>query len=175
MQSSASINLVKKKANILDEILKWSLSVGRLLIILTEIVAFTTFIYRFSLDRTLIDLHTKIKGEQAIVESIKSREATYRNLQERIFSISEISKTGNKNVEILKDIVGKTPTGITFSSFSINENKLIISANISSISSLGTFVSFLKDLPFVSSVTITALNNNAGSSIEISLSVLLKK
>ena len=80
MQSSASINLLKGRVNLLDEIVKWSLTIGRLLIITVELVAFTAFIVRFSLDRTLIDLHDKIRQEQAIVASLKDTEAKYRNL-----------------------------------------------------------------------------------------------
>src|SRR3972149_11726382 len=100
MQSSASINLIKSKVNIFDEILKWALTVGRLLVILTELTAFSAFIYRFTLDRTLIDLHEKINQEQAIVASLKDREAIYRNLQGIITDAATITKSGSRNVKI---------------------------------------------------------------------------
>src|SRR3989338_4199098 len=114
MQSSASINLVKRKVSLLDEILRWTLSVGRLLVIITEIVAFSTFIYRFSLDRTIIDLHTQIKNKQAIVQSLKERENTYRRFQERILVASITSQQAGRNVKILNDVVELTPSEITF-------------------------------------------------------------
>ena len=143
MQRSASINLIKSKANILDEILKWALSIGRLLIILTELVAFSTFIYRFTLDRTIIDLHEKIKQEQAIVASLKDREEIYRNLQGRIADISQVTQTGQKNVKIFDDIAKLTPTEINFNSFTIENNKIEIDADVSSISSLTNFLALL--------------------------------
>lgn len=176
MQSTASINLVKKRTSLLDQVLKWALSVGRLLVIITEIVAFTTFIYRFTLDRTLIDLHTKIKGEQAIIENIKDREATYRNLQERIFSASEASQKADKNVKMLNDIIEKTPTGTTFDSLSIEGNKITILANIRSVSSLSTFINFLKEYPPVSLVSITSINNQTGTdAVKVGILATLKE
>lgn len=176
MHSSASVNLIKRKINLLDEFLKWALSVGRLLVIITEIAAFSAFIYRFSLDRTLIDLHSKIKQEQAIVESLKDREKIYRNLQERILSASTYNTTGNKNVKILNDIVSITPSEITFNTLLIEEDGVKIDLNINSITSLNTFVESLKEHPQISFVSIDRVSNKSEkNSVNILLTVKLKK
>ena len=175
MQSSASINLIKSKSNIIDDILRWALSVGRLLIILTEIVAFSTFIYRFTLDRTLIDLHDKIEQEQAIVASLKDREVTYRNLQGRLNDAAEISTNGNKNVKILNDLIEATPSEITFNSFEIGENKVSIDSNIQSISSLTNFLAIIRDYPETSSVTIDRIDNQSlTNSVNVLITIKLK-
>lgn len=176
MQSSASINLVKRKVNLLDELLKWALSVGRLLVIITEIVAFSTFIYRFSLDRTLIDLHTEIKNKQAIVESLKERENTYRRFQERIKVASITSQQAGISVKILNDIVELTPSEITFNSFSINNGEASIDSNINSVSSLSNFVSLLRVYSGFSSVNIKSIESNiAGTSVKVNISAKLKE
>ena len=176
MQSSASINLVKRKVNLLDEILRWALSVGRLLVIITEIVAFSTFIYRFSLDRTLIDLHTEIKNKQAIVESLKEGENTYRRFQERILVASITSQQAGINVKILNDIVELTPPEITFNSFSINNGEAIIDSNINSVSSLSNFISALRAYSEFSSVNIKSIQSNiSGTSVKVTISAKLKE
>lgn len=173
---SASINLIKSKTNILDEILRWALSIGRLLIILTELVAFSTFIYRFTLDRTLIDLHEKINQEQAIVGSLKTRESTYRNLQGRIADAAIITKTGNKNIKVLNDIIDATPSEISFNSFTIENNQISIDSNIQSISSLTNFLAIIKDYPETSSVTIERIDNQSlTTSINVLINVKLKE
>ena len=175
MQSSASINLIKSRVNILDELLKWALTVGRLLVIITELIAFSTFIYRFSLDRKLIDLHTKIKQEQAIVGNVKDREALYRNLQERISVISTITEKGNKSVKILNDVTKLTPTEITFNSFVIENNQISIDSSVQSISSLSKFIALLRDYPQASSVTINKIDNQSlTSAINVLITVKLK-
>lgn len=175
MQSSASINLIKNKSTTLDEIVRWALSVGRLLIILTELVAFSTFIYRFTLDRTLIDLHEKISQQQAIVASLKDREATYRNLQERINEAEKITKSGNINAKILNDIIDKTPSEITYNSFAIENNQIAINSNVKSISSLTNFLKIINDYPQTSSVKIDKIDNQSlTSSLNVLITVKLK-
>lgn len=176
MHSSSSVNLVKRKTNLLDEILKWALSVGRLLIIITEIAAFSAFIYRFSLDRTLIDLHSKIKQEQAIVESLKDKERAYRNLQERILWASAYNSTGDRRVRILEDVVKFTPSEITFNTFLIENEDIKIDLNISSISSLNAFIETLRSYPQISSVSIDSISNkNEKNAVNVTISAKLKK
>lgn len=176
MQSSVSINLIKSKVNILDEILKWALTVGRLLVIITELVAFSTFIYRFSLDRKLIDLHTKINQEQAIVASLKDRENLYRSLQERISVASTITDHGNRNVRILNDITKFTPPTITFNAFTTENNKITIDSSVKSISSLSIFINLLRDYPQTSSVSVDRIDNQSlTTSVNVLITVKLKE
>ena len=176
MQASASIDLVKNKANILDEILKWALNFGRLLVIIVEIVAFSSFIYRFSLDRTLIDLNDKIKNEQAIVESIKENEAIYRNLQGRLLIAKKVSAQGSMNHKILNNIVNLTPDQITFNSFSIENNEILIESNVGSISSLTNFINSLKDYKEIGLVTITNIENQPQTNtVTVSIKATLKE
>ncbi|MBI2621136.1 MAG: PilN domain-containing protein [Candidatus Levybacteria bacterium] len=176
MQSIASINLIKSRTNILDDILKWALTVGRLLVILTELVAFSAFIYRFTLDRTLIDLHDKINQEQAIVASLKDREDVYRNLQGRIDDASRITEVGQRNVKILNDIAKLTPPEITFTSFMIEKNLVTIEANIASLSSLTNFLTLLREYPEISSVSLDRIENQAlTNSISVLITLNLKE
>lgn len=176
MQSSASINLIKSKVNTLDDILKWALSVGRLLVILTELVAFSAFIYRFTLDRTLIDLHEKINQEQAIVASLKDKEAIYRNLQERITDASTITKSGSRNIKILNDVARLTPPEITFNSFAIENNQIDIDSDVQSISSLTNFLVLLRDYSESSSVSVDRIDNQSlTNAINVLITVKLKE
>jgi Tfp pilus assembly protein PilN len=175
-KKSPSINLVKKKVDFVDEFIKWALSIGRLLVILTELVALFTFIYRFSLDRQLIDLHTKIKQEQAIVSAFKEQEDTYRNLQERLAIASDASSTNQNKVKIITDIEDNTPSDITYDSISLFENGIRIQASIHSISSLSEFVDYLKSYKGVSSVSIDKIENKASTAtISVGITVLFDK
>ena len=57
-----TINLLPNQGeNLTTKFFNWALSIGRLLIILTEMVALATFLYRFGLDAQIVDLHDKIK------------------------------------------------------------------------------------------------------------------
>lgn len=171
MQSSASINLLKGRVNLLDEIVKWSLTIGRLLIITVELVAFTAFIVRFSLDRTLIDLHDKIRQEQAIVASLKDTEAKYRNLQERIKLADTAAVKGSRNVDLLTGVIDITPSEITFNSIGITNNQIAIDADVTSVPSMTSFITELRKNPNVSSVSIEGISSKTANA---SLNVLIQ-
>lgn len=175
MESSASVNLIKTQANGYDNVVHWALSVGRFLIIITELIAFSAFVYRFSLDRTIIDFHSKIKQEKIILDNLKEKETTYRNIQERISLVKQITIKGNAKVDTLNDILALTPQGITFNSFDLREGDLNIDSNVESVTSLNSFIKSLKSYSKISSVSITSITNKAdGSGINVFISVKLK-
>ena len=174
--SKQSIDLIKNKSNPLDDVLKWALSFGRLLVIIVEIVAFSAFIYRFTLDRQYVDLNDKIKSEQAIIEASKSQEMKFRNLQQRLATINQIDTNGNKIYQIINDVIAFTPAEITFNSMSVDENEIKIDANIQSISSLTSFMNSLKEYPSVLTANITSIQNRSQTnSVNVLIEVKLKK
>lgn len=173
--SYLDINLVKKRLSFTDKFLSWALSAGRVIIILTEIVALSAFLYRFVLDRQLIDLHTKIKQEQAIIAFSKASENKYRNLQDRLSSASRFSKLGQDEVKVLKDILALSPADTTFSNLTTSDTNVKISASFSQISSLGAFVESLKTYPIISGVSVDKIENVSSSSlITVSITATLK-
>jgi Tfp pilus assembly protein PilN len=175
MQSSASINLIKTKVNIFDEILKWALSVGRLLVILTELVAFTTFVYRFSLDRTLIDLNDKIKQQQAIVGSLADREKVYVDIHDRLSIVNSVSDKGNQSITILNDIIKLKPEQVNLNSITVTQSAIEIDSDVTSISALSDFITSLREYSKSSSVTIQRIDNkSATNAINVIIQVKLK-
>ena len=82
---SPSINLIKNtQVDFFTELINWALTVGRLLVIIIELIALGAFLYRFSLDRRLDELRTDIKAKQTIVLTQKDNETKYRDLQDRL-------------------------------------------------------------------------------------------
>lgn len=165
MAKSAQIDLVKGKSTMTDELMKWALSFGRLLIIVVEIVAFSAFIYRFVLDRQIIDLNDKIKMEQAIIESSKEQENTFRDLQERLSTVKKITTNGNSAPKMTKDIVSNTPPEISYNSINVNKEKIDMVINISTYPALTTYIKNLKENPNIASVNITGIDNSSGGNL----------
>lgn len=175
MPKTSQIDLIKGKESLTDEILKWALSFGRLLIILVEIVAFSAFIYRFVLDRQIIDLNDKIEDEQAIIESSKTQETTYRNLHERLATVKKVTATGNRAPKIVREVIEKTPSEVTYNSIAITDSKLDLDVNVNSFPALTAYTKMLKEYPEISSVTITGIDNSSGGSfIKVTLTAGLK-
>ena len=175
MHSSSSIDLAKKQTPLSDEIIKWALSFGRLLIIIVEIVAFTAFISRFWLDRELVDLNDKIQGEQAIIDSLSERENEFRNLHERLATVKTIDTKGNTGLIILNDITEFTPPEITYNSFILEKDDLTIEVNITKIPPFTKYFETLQEYKQINSVAITGIDNSSGTnSVKITIQAKVK-
>lgn len=172
-----SINLLKnKEVSLFDRLINWALTIGRLLVITTELVALSAFLYRFSLDRQLIDLHSKIKQEQAIVSILKNNEDKYRNLQDRLSLASNFSSSGSTITKIFQDVVKFAPSDMTFNSLTLNKNGINIDASVQTTSSLSSFVNSLTNYPVIKTVVINNIENKPlSSSIAVSLTASLKQ
>ena len=172
-----SINLLKNNKNgLLERAMNWSLTVGRILIIVTELIALVAFLYRFGLDQQLIDLHSKIKQEQQIVALQQQNEDTYRNLQDRLAVASLSSTTTMANIKIIKDVISLAPIGMTFTNFSFTGDTMTIQANVNSVTALSLFITSLKRYPQVESVSLDKIENKtADAAISISISANLIK
>ncbi len=172
-----SINLLRnEQISVLDKVINWALTVGRLLVILTELIALSSFLYRFSLDRQLIDLHSKIKQEQAIVAILKNNEDKYRNLQDRLSLASNFSKSRSSIPKIFQDVIKFAPPDMTFNSFTLNKNGINVDANVQTTSSLSSFVNSLTNYPAIKNVAINNIENKPlSSSIAVSLTASLKQ
>lgn len=163
-KKSASINLLKSSKNeIFEKFIDWALTIGRLLVIITEIVALSAFIYRFTLDRQLIDLHGKIKQEEAIVSFFKKNEDAYRNLQDRLKIASTYSAMSQNKLKISQDVISRAPKGMTFNEITVSDNVININANFQLVSSLKAFVDSLKNYKPVKSVSINQIENRLSS------------
>lgn len=171
-----SINLVKKEVPFLDKFIAWALTIGRLLVVITELIALSAFIYRFSLDRQLIDLHSKIKQQEAIVNHFKSNEDAYRNLQERLALSKTFSKLSDNIGQTFKDVTGFAPKDILFSNLSFHRNRITINANAYSTSSLSSFINSLKNYRKIQTVSVDSIENKISSGfIIVSITAFLKE
>lgn len=171
-----SINLLKNnKKDLINKIINWTLTIGRGVVVLTELIALSAFLYRFSLDRQLIDLHSQIKQEQAIVAYLKNNEDKYRNLQDRLALASNFSNFSNKRSTIFKDIWGIAKDDVSITSITLNKNRINLNANLTSTSSLTNFVNLLKKYPNIQTLSLDNIENAPSSTlITISITAILK-
>lgn len=175
-KNSGSIDLLQKQ-NVkgLDRFVNWALTIGRVLVILTESIALIAFLYRFGLDQQNIDLSAKIKQEQAIVTALQNSENTYRNLQDRLSLASQLIANNEKRKKIYDDIISLTPQGLVFKTLSLYPDRLQVDANTNSVESLSFFINSLRNYPAISSVSINKIENKtADASISVSITALLK-
>lgn len=171
MARTVSINLVAENLNIIDRFIAWALTIGRLVVILTELIALTAFLYRFSLDRQLIDIHSKIKQEQAVLDYLKDYEQTFRDIQNRLSLTSTFGTQAEGKIKMLNDIVNFASPGITFNSIYLQEDRVRMNITLNSISGITKFIKQLKDYPAIGSVIVEKVEDRT-SSASIKLSII---
>lgn len=152
----------------------WALTVGRLIVIITEMVAVAAFIYRFSLDERLSDLHSAIKQKQTIVSLLKQDENKYRNLQSRLALASTVQEKFAKTNKIILDVIDKAPDGIDINNFALNKDRINIDANAGSTSTLKNFINSLKNYPDIKSINIDNIENKPSIGLFVNLTLTLK-
>ncbi len=172
-----SINLLPHKGEgFLDQFFNWALTIGRLLIILTETLALGTFLYRFSLDMKITDLHDVIKNQRAIVEQFKGTEETARNLQLRLAFAQKYDAVGGMTPSIFAEIVEMGRGIITFKILTVATGDIKIEAQAPNSSNLSLFVNKLKNSPEIASVSVDGVENKTSSSLIImNITAHLKK
>ncbi len=175
-ENKQSINLLPNKGDsFLTQFLNWSLNIGRLLIILTETAALTTFIYRFSLDMQIVDLHDKIRNQSFIVQNFKQSEEAFRNLQDRIGLAQKYDKIGGEVPKVFTDIAGIAKGKAVLSSLLVSNDIVKIEAQSNSPDALSNFTNELKQYPLIKSLKIDTINNSTTTAlITVGMTAILK-
>jgi len=170
-----SINLVgDKQISVFDRFMNWALTIGRLIIIITEIIAIVAFLYRFSLDDKLVSLHTDIKLKQDIVSALKNDENKYRNLQDRIAVATIFSTKGIRTNQTIVDIKNMIPDQINLDNLIFNKDQISMNINVPSASALSNFVDSLKSYPEVNSISIDNIENVPFVGLSVDITTTLK-
>lgn len=148
-------------------VLKWALTIGRHIVIFTELVVILAFLSRFKLDRDLTDLGEKIKQKQAIVASSAQFEKDFRFLDKRLRTIEELRKTQLEAGMVLTELSSLTPADVYLSDFTVNDKQVSLTATALSETGLGIFLKKLKSSPKFENLTLSQVSS--GSEREIGI------
>lgn len=151
--------------------LKWSLSTGRYIIILTELAVIIAFISRFKLDHDLSDLGDSIGGKQALLEASSNTEKTLRLTQIRLDEADKKIKSQSQSAEVLTKVTSVFPSSATLTSFSLSGNNLDLTGVTSSEDALGKIYSELSTE--FKTVTLTNVSTESNNGIKFSLKIWL--
>lgn len=164
-QISLNVNLLKKKGTpSIDLFIHWAITGGRFVVILTETIALAAFLYRFTLDRQIVDLHDKIKAKQVIVNALSEQEVSYRQLQERLLQAKQLSSNLNYTSGLFTRITetGKN-SNMTFKAIDISHEVIHVEIITSNISSLKQFVNQLQEFKELKDISIDRIEDRTTS------------
>jgi len=170
-----SINLVvNKQIPFFDKFMDWILTIGRLIVILTEVVAIIAFVYRFSLDDQIVRLHDAIKQKQIMISVLRNDENKYRNLQDRLALASDFSTKGSKVKQTITDIVKLIPSEVKISNLILNKDRLTMGVDIVSVSSLANFTNSLNSYPGIKTLSIDNIENKPSVGLSVNIAATIK-
>lgn len=145
------------------KILLWALSIGRYIVVFTELIVIMAFLARFKLDRDLTDLHEAIEQKKAIVASASSLEINFRNLQKKLSHIEEITNGQIFYDKVLNEIAQFTPIDTNFSLLDLDKSDLKISGVSLSEMSLASLLFNLRNSPKYTNIEVTDVKKSEGS------------
>lgn len=171
------INLLSKEdfdSTLLGQFFHWALSYGRYIIIFTQIVVLTVFFMRFVLDREHIDLKDAVQQKQALIASIQDVENEIRAIQDRLLKIKGIESVQSTPLAIVNFLQTATPTDISYTQFSLSEDKLVLEGTSTNLGALSALLYQLKRSNKFIEITLDDIQRNPDSSVEFSIILLFQ-
>ncbi|PJE70126.1 hypothetical protein COU97_01355 [Candidatus Shapirobacteria bacterium CG10_big_fil_rev_8_21_14_0_10_48_15] len=155
----------------LGKLLKWALTAGRYIVIVTELAVIMAFLSRFKFDRELTDLHEEIKQKQAVIQSAQSFETEFRFLQKRLEALSALEENRLKTMALLTHLSQILPLDVYLDSLSIDQEAVSLNAQAASEMGLATFISQLKQSTYFKEITLSQVSLNSATAVGIKFQI----
>lgn len=124
--------------------LKWLLTVGRYIVIFTELIVILLLLSRFKFDRDLENINEQINGKQAEIIALTEFEEEFRFLQIQLSTIEGLQKKQIKTDQVLTELTSLIPIDVYLSDLNIKEKKVSLTATALSEAGLATFLKNLQ-------------------------------
>ncbi|MDO8503691.1 MAG: PilN domain-containing protein [bacterium] len=128
----------------LGRIVKWALSAGRTVVVLTELLVILAFLSRFWLDRQIVDLNEQNAAREAQVKAQSSFEAQFRQSQNQISEFEKLIKSKQGVAETVQDVAKLLPSDVSLVTISFTEGKFQLHGVALSEGGLAGFVKALE-------------------------------
>lgn len=169
-----SINLSSKSGTRIESVFfTWAINAGKIIIVLTELIALSALGYRFWVDRQIIDLHDAIKKEQLLLKSQSEKEKDYRNVQTRLFAVNTLAASSQSKLDLMNAILNAvSQANFSSSDIAINGSAITLSGVSQSVFAVNSFVTTLKSNPKIRSINMDTFESaNEGIKFRLILSI----
>lgn len=126
------------------KILNWTLSVGRAIVVITELIVIVAFLSRFWLDRQLTNLNDANAAKKNQIQASLNFEKEFRNVQERLQALRKVSNNQAQMAATIQAISHNTPRTIQAEKIEITEKTILVSGKASSNKGLAQFINALE-------------------------------
>ncbi len=160
------INLIPEDPffkTVLGRTLRWALSVGRYIVIFTELLVILSFVARFTLDRQLTDLNESIHEQKTVIQSYGELESNVRLAQAKIDQYQQLEQQTNL-IEIFPALKQIIPSGVNLAELVINPEQVVLNGKTLSQKSLNTLINNLQLSPDFSQISVDKIEASGPSS-----------
>ena len=140
-------------------LLLWVLTVGRYIVIFTELLVIAGFILRVILDRNLNTVNEDLLKQKAILASYLGTEQRVRRVHQQFTTIARIEEEQRQIGKLLEKIGQLAPKDLRFSSLNVEPDSMAISAVALSPGGFSTFLGSLQADPEIGDLILESVDS----------------
>lgn len=176
-EQKITINLLTQdrfSSSLLGKIMLWALSIGRYIVIFTELIVILSFLSRFKLDRELTDLNESINQQQSIIQSYGDLEIRVKQIQAKLEVIRQ-NQAQISPVAFLEVLSKVMPEDVDLEEMTIDTDSAELKARALSTSGFIGFIKALYDDPLIDGISLDEITSeDQGLTIEFILTADIK-
>ena len=153
--------------------LKWAVSGGRYIIIVTELIVILAFLSRFKLDKEISELNEEIQGKVSVLEAELPIEKEFRGQQRKLFAADEILNSRYQAGSTLDKLAERVSEEVKLSSVDMGRQVIKVEANSLGEQGLGQLLSGLSIDPTWKSVELSQIQEEPLTGIKFILEITL--
>lgn len=142
----------------LGRFLKWALSVGRYIVIFTEMIVILSFASRFTLDRMVTDLNSSIHQKERVIASYGDLEKNFRFVQKQIEDYQQFKQESNL-VDIFPILNENVPDNVVFETLLVRSDAINFTGSALSQNALNVLVNNLQLSPYFTEVSVDKIES----------------
>ena len=154
----------------------WASTVGRYLVIFTELVVIISFASRFKLDRDLTDLNSAVLQKSQIVDSYGELEKDVRVTQIKTGYVVQ-QKDGYSSIDVLDTVTRSLPYDVVLTTLQVFSQEIQITGIALTPEALAQMVRNLQTQPTIANLFVDQIKSNSqgGAGLEFIIHMQLKQ
>lgn len=180
MPARRIINLLPQDAfasSYVGKFLIFSITIGRYIVVFTELIVILAFLSRFFIDRQISDLNDRIKEQVGVINASREFETNFRFTQARLAAAKTLLGNQFGATSFLDKITPLISADITITRLSLQDGALALSGSSLSVDGLRQTIANFQSSSWLTDVSLTSISTGAssGGTIKFSLSATLRQ
>lgn len=173
-----NLNLVKpqsfEESSLLQKILYFFKTWGRLLIITFQLLVVLSFVARYFFDQELLPVNTNLQSQMATLDKLQTVESQLLASNKQLTQLKSIKAGSRDTLGTLVAVRDSLPTGLNLSQLSIDSKVVTLNGATPDAVNFGRLILALKSQPLLKTVTLnSATYDSAHSNFIFNLEVTL--